>query len=650
MKTTHLSLIILFLIFSPILPNAIAQDYTTWGLPDDAMARLGKGKITGNIAFTPDGNRLAAAGSIGIWIYDVRPGKEKELELLTGHTGEVTFITFSHDGKLLASGGKDGTVRLWDVVTGEEKKQLIGHKWTISSLAFAPDGKTLASAIGHEAEMIPPQIGVEIDIKLWNIDIGEVTATFRGHAKDITSLAFSHDGETLVSSGKDRKVLLWDISTGKSTPLLTEHKRNVIFVGFSPDGKTIATGSSDDTVKLWDATIGSLKNTIIEPGTIGVSSVAFSPKDAILAVGGYSSTIRLWDLEKKTCIRTFKGHKDNVPSIAFSPDGNTLATAGDASDSAIMLWDLRAAKHRTTIKEHTSAVTCLTFSPDGKTIASGGRNGDGYLWDAQTGEHKATLKEHYDGMHFITYTSDGSTIITGGQDMSVHLWEGRQRLLQTRTRKPKSSIGLTTTSGVSRIHSMAYSPDGNFIAATGRNKWDLILWNARTGRRVNVHSNPSHRSWRVVFSPDGSILAEADHTLKIRLWDPQKRQITKTLILHGRFQQRNTHMAFSADGKLLANTREEDTVQIWDVASGKEVALMKMPESGVTKVQFSPNGALIATGFRDGTLHIFSRHTAEHLGGYKGHTDGISALTFSPDSRAIASGSDDGTILIWELR
>ena len=609
MKTTHLSLIILFLIFSPILPNAIAQDYTTWSLPDGAMARLGKGEITGNIAFSPDGNRLAVASSIGIWIYDVRPGKEKELELLTGHTGEVTFITFS------------------------------------------PDGKTLASAIGHEAEMIPPHIGVEIDIKLWNIDTGEVTATFRGHAKDITSLAFSSDGKTLVSSGKDRKVLLWDISAGKSTPLLTEHKRDVIFVGFSPDGKTLVTGSYDNTVKLWDATIGSLKNTIIEPGIIGVSSVAFSPKDAILAVGGYSNTIRLWDLEKKTCIRTFNGHKGNVPSIAFSPDGNTLATAGDASDSTIMLWDLRAAKHRTTIKEHTSAVTCLTYSPDGKTIASGGRHGDGYLWDAQTGKHKATLKEHYDDMQFITYTSDGNTIITGGQDMSVHLWEGRKRLLQTRTRKPKSSISLTTTSGVSRTRSMTYAPDGNFIAATGRDKWTLMLWNAKTGRRVNVHSDQSHTPRRVLFSPDGSILAEADNTLKIRLWDPQTWQITKTLKLHGRFEIGNTHMAFSADGKLLAtNTREEDTVQIWDVASGKEVALMKMPESGVTKVQFSPNGALIATGFKDGTLHIFSRDTEEHLVGYKGHTEGISALTFSPDSRAIASGSDDGTILIWELQ
>lgn len=649
MKIVRLSLITLLFNFLLILPNTFAQDYTTWGLPDGAMARLGKGKITGNIAFTPDGNRLAVASSIGIWIYDVRPGKEKELDLLTGHTGSVTVIAFSPDGKILASGGKEGTIRLWDVVTGEQKKQLTGHKWTISSLAFSPDGQTLASAIGHEAEMIPPQIGIEIDIKLWNIDTGEVAATFRGHGKDITSLAFSPDGKTLASSGKDSKVLLWNVATGRNTMLLTEHDENVFYIGFSPDGKTIATGSWDDTVKLWDATIGSLKNTIIEKGFVGVSSVAFSPKDSTIAVGGHD-IIRLWDLQTKTHIRSFKGHGGNISSIAFSPDSNTLATVGDRFDNTIMLWDLQVARHRTTIKDHTSAVTCLTYSPDGKTIASGMMNGDGYLWDAQTGERKATLKKHYDEIQFITYTSDGSTIMTGGRNRSVHQWEGRKRLLQTRTRKPKSSLRLATTSGVSRIRSMTYSPDGNFIAAIGWNKWELILWNARTGRRVSVHNDLSHRSWRVLFSPDGSILAEADHTLKIRLWNPKTRQITKTLKLHGRFEQRNTHMAFSADGKLLANTREEDTVQIWDVASGKEVALMKMPKSGVTKVQFSPNGALIATGFKDGTMHIFSMHTEEQLAGYKGHTEGISALTFSPDSRAIASGSDDGTILIWELQ
>ncbi len=657
-----LYLIHLFVTFALMSLSTYAQDYTTWSLPDGAVARLGKGEITGNIAFSPDGNRLAVATSIGIWIYDVRPGKEKELDLLIGHTRSVTTIAFSPDGKLLASGGRDETIRLWDTVTGEQKKQLIGHKWAISSLAFSPDGKTLTSAIGLHAEKIPAEIGVAIDIKLWNIDTGEATATFRGHTKDITSLAFSPDGKTLASSGKDSKVFLWNVATGKNTVLLTEHEREVIFVGFSPDGKTFATGSWDNTVKLWDATTGSLKNTITEQGIMGVYSVAFSPVGSFIAVGG-NRIMRLWDIQTKKHVNSFKGHSRDISSIAFSPDGNTVATVGDESDNTIMLWDLQAAKHRKTIKDHTLDVTCLTFSPDGKTIASGSQSGDGYLWNAQTAELTATLKtpnayynkgtlriyhkgKYYNDIHFIRYTSNGGTIITGNQDGSVRLWEVRKRLLQTHTRKPKFSVFLNTI----YISSMAYSPDGNIIATIRTDKKELVLWNAKTGHRIGFLGDQSHSSRRVVFSPDGSILADADNSLIIRLWDPKTKQIKKMLKLHGRFEQGNTHMAFSYDGKILANTREEDTVQLWDVVTGKEISLMKMPESGVTEVQFSPNGALIATGFKDGTLHIFSRHTEEHIAGYKGHTEGISSLTFSPDSRTIASGSYDGTILIWELQ
>ena len=145
MKTIPLFLITLFLTFTLLLPNAFAQDYTTWSLPDGAAARLGKGKITGNIAFSPDGTRLAVASSIGIWIYDARPGKEKELDLFTGHTGGVIAIAFSPDGATLASANWDGTLYLWNAVTGEQLFTLDGHKGWVSAAAFSPNLDTIAS-------------------------------------------------------------------------------------------------------------------------------------------------------------------------------------------------------------------------------------------------------------------------------------------------------------------------------------------------------------------------------------------------------------------------------------------------------------------------------------------------------------------------
>ena len=159
MKTVPLFLITLLLTFSLLLSNVSAQDYTTWSLPDGAAARLGKGEITGNIAFSPAGTRLAVASSIGIWIYDVRPGKVKELDLFTGHTGEVTALAFSPDGATIASANWDGTLYLWNAVTGEQLFTLEGHKGGVRSIAFSPDGKTIASGSWDTKEPVVPVVG-----------------------------------------------------------------------------------------------------------------------------------------------------------------------------------------------------------------------------------------------------------------------------------------------------------------------------------------------------------------------------------------------------------------------------------------------------------------------------------------------------------
>ncbi len=642
MRTALLLLITFLFIFPHITPNAIAQDYATWSLPDGAIARLGKGEITGNIVFSPDGNRFAIAGSVGIWIYDVRPGTLKEINLLTGHTRQVTAIAFSPDGNMLASGSKDETIRLWDVLTGEQKTKFTGQERTITAIAFSPDGKTLATGNG----LLGDASDIEIQIRLWNLQTGEHTSLV-GHEKDITAVAFSTDGKTLVSCSRDRKVFFWDVATGRSTLLHTEHEQDIIFVGFSSDGKTLATGSLDNTVKIWGAKTGALNSTIKEhDGLIGIRSVAFSPDARIVATGGRNAA-RLWCANSGQYITTIKPkfsiHEVGISSIVFTPDGNTLATAGE--HNIINLWDLQKEKHRTTIKGHISHVTCLSFSPDGMTIASGSVDREGYLWDAKSGEHKATLKGHRTELLFIYFTPDGKTIKTGDRSRIVCFWETRKRLLQTHTRKPQNRFYLS-----SRLEFIAYSPDDKYFATIGWDETTIRLSHAKDCREVGVLGNEGQKVRNVVFSPDGSFLAAVSSDLTIRLWDIKTKQIKTVLKSHGRFKPGETHMAFSPDGKILANTREGNTVQLWDVATGKEVALIKMPQSGVTKVLFSPNGTQLATGFQDGTIHLWNRHTTEHLATYNGHTKGITSFAFSPDSSVLASGSHDGTVLLWKLR
>ena len=220
----HPALLLVFILL--LQSNVLAQDHTQWGLPNGAKARLGKGRIL-DIAHSPDGTQLAVASTIGIWLYDV--AARTAVTLLRGHTDWVLSVTFSPDGKTLASGSLDETIRLWDTSTVQHKATLNGHGHDVSSLVFSPDGKTLASSGGYDGT-----------IRLWDMETGKIKLTLEGHGHDVSSIAFSPDGKTLASGSWDEMIRLWDADTGEHQQTLSGHQGAVYSVNLSPDGKTLA--------------------------------------------------------------------------------------------------------------------------------------------------------------------------------------------------------------------------------------------------------------------------------------------------------------------------------------------------------------------------------------------------------------------------
>jgi WD40 repeat protein/serine/threonine protein kinase len=588
-----------------------------------------------DVAFSPDGRRLAAPIRDKTIIWDAATGQE--LLTLQGHTDQVRRLAFSRDGRRLATASKDKTVKVWDVAPDHRAQitepllTLCGHKEEVNGVAFSPDGHLLASS------------GFDQKIKVWEAATGkelqELPALLRRGQPRSGNLAFSPDNRLLACGGPENTVKVWEAATGREIFSLRGHHEEVFSVIFSPDGQRLASVAWDNLVKVWDLTTGQEAFNFLGNGG-GVWGTAFSPDGQHLAVGGgmFNGMVKVYDLTTGDLTLELYGHTERVISVAYSPDGRRLASAG--FDKTVRLWEMTTGREVLPLREHTSLVGRVVFSPDGRRLASASQDGTLKVWDGTPPEEDSssralTLHGHTGIVYSVAFSPDGWRLASGSRDNTVKVWE---------VATGKEVFTLPGHTGP--ILCVAFSPDGRRLASSSYDK-TVKLWDARTGQEALALRTFKGFVQRVAFSPADGRLATADSYQNVQVWDGTTGKELPLPLQHAGGYIYD--LAFSPDGKRLATVHADQTVKLWDSTTGQALGSLRGHDGPVLSVAFSPDGKLLASGSVDQTVKVWDAATGKEVCTLPGHSDYIFGMAFSPEGRHLASASW-GEVLVRDVQ
>lgn len=602
------------------------------------------------LRFAPNGRYVASACELGYRESSVHVWNVSGLKIATLESvASVDDLAFSPDGELLAAAGHGG-VQVWNTGVWKEDTALRRDGAT-SPVRFSPDGKFIAAAIFDP-----------VGTCVWRKDAVDETLTFyhdpprdeldRSTIKD---LAFSPDGKFLASGGGgltmlnipsgDNSVRIWDLAAHRQT-MRVEHEATVNRIRFSPDGSFLASASDDRTARLWEVTTGKeIARMIHEDSLI---SVEFAREPEHVVTVSRDATARVWDCSRCSNYRPLR-HASNVDVIRISPDGRWIATGG--ADGVVKVWNHRRKQVFQVVHEtqapYPARISSLAFSPDGKLLATASElDNISRIWNAATGEPVAQLP-HAEGINFTIFNHDGTLLGTASADCTARLWNSRTGEELVRVTQPNPIEGIAFSPNGDRFATPCHS---TYLKSGERDRFARI-WDTRTGDLIHELEHQADVK-QVGFTPDGKYLVTSgDRDFLARTWEVTSGREIAHMHAPAELHTELIALAISADGTMvaisIAGAGSDDAAWLWAWQTGK---ISKLQHDGVVRaLLFHPSGPYIATGSGDATARVWNVVTGEEMVRVE-HDSEVADVTFSPDGKYLATASRDHTskICLWQ--